>query len=157
MLKGTDDAAFGTLMEDLCLAFNRPYSQELGRVFWEALKYAHIAEVKRKAQEWQRNGKKFPTPHDLLPEKRAAAAPPPVDDGPPMSPWAIAANKALMAVAYFDEKRGMKPMGDEKLKRALEIKRELVEMAENSEREGVPMDGMEYSDMLRSAFRGVLI
>ena len=154
MLKGTDDAAFGTLMQDLCLAFNRQYSPELSRVFWETLKHAHIAEVRRKADEYRRNGKKFPTPHDLMPDRRAATPPPPQDDGPAMSTWAIAANKILFCVAYQGH-RGMTPMG-EKLPALLVAKADFVRMAEEDAANGRPWETRDYNQTCREGFQKLL-
>lgn len=155
MLKGTDDAAFGALMQDLCLAFNRPYTTDLSRVFWEALKYVSLPEVRRACESARSNLKKFPTPRDLIPERRAAP-PPPIDTGPDMSRWAIAANKILFAVAYGDLRRGFAPMGDVLLKRALEIKRDFVAMGEQSEAEGEPMLPNEFDNLCRDGFRKLL-
>lgn len=176
MLKGTDDAAFGALMQDLCLAFNRPYTTELSRVFWEALKHYPIFDIRRSCDAARSNLKKFPTPRELAPERRPAP-PPPVDDGPPMSRWAIAANKILFAVAYGDLRRGFQPIGvwermPEKgwglplrlarpvdislLNRALEIKRDFVSMGEQSEAEGEPMLPNEFDNLCRDGFRKLL-
>ena len=177
MLKGADDAAFGKVMEDLCLAFNRPYSPELGRVFWEALKYAHIAEVQRKAKDYQRTGKKFPTPNDLMPERKSAPVQKTTDNGPQISKWAIAANKLLLESAYRDKARGFRPMGKyaslpdkgwgmpvrpilamdaAPLQNLLRIKADYVQMAEQAERDGEPMDGLEFSNMCRDGFAHAL-
>lgn len=176
MLKGTDDAAFGALMQDLCLAFNRPYTTDLSRVFWESLKYVSLPEVRRACEAARTNLKKFPTPRDLIPERRAAP-PPPIDTGPDMSRWAIAANKILFAVAYGDLRRGFAPIGtyermpekgwglplrlakpidDSLLHRALEIKRDFVAMGEQSEAEGEPMLPNEFDNLCRDGFRKLL-
>lgn len=177
MLKGTDDAAFGDLMKDLCLAFGRQYSPELGRVFWETLKHVSLPEFRRACEAARKNLRKFPTPKDLIPERRYAPAAPP-DVEPFMSKWAIAANKALFACAYTDKRRGFKPVNQyppmpakglelplqkmllaldaEPLKKMLAIKADYVAMAEQAEAEGAPMTGEEFSNMCREGFSRAL-
>lgn len=176
MLKGTDDAAFGALMQDLCLAFNRPYTTDLSRVFWETLKHVSLMDFRRACDSARVNLKKFPTPRELIPERRAAP-PLPIDVGPYMSRWAIAANRILFAVAYGDLRRGFAPIGKwekmpEKgwglplrlakpiditlLDRALEIKADFVSMGEQSEAEGEPMLPNEFDNLCRDGFRKLL-
>lgn len=171
-----DFEPFRAVMEDLCVAFNRPKSDEVIRVFYESLKWAPFPEVKRAAESWRRNGKKFPSPKDLAPEKRALP-PKPKEPEPVMSKWAVAANRVLLQIAYQDEKRGFRPIAkyepkpergyglpvratqpldDALLRKVLAVKREYVEMAESADLDGAPMGGMEFSDMCREGFARVL-
>lgn len=172
-----DAEAFETVIQDLCLAFNRPYTTQLSRVFWETLKHLRIDEVKRAADIARKSLKKFPTPKDLIPERRLA----PVRVAEPeeaMSRWAIAANKILFALAYLDKRRGFRPIAeyvampaggyggshfgqaervsDMRLRRALEVKADYVRMAEDADRVGEPIDDDEYVGMCREGFEKLL-
>src|SRR4051812_14910349 len=113
MRSGEDDAAFETLMQDLCLAFNRPYTPQLSRVFWESTKHLHLAEVQRAAKVAAKSLKKFPTPKDLIGDGKPGASAPqkPVDDLS-MSRWAAAANVILMRLAYQDIRRGTRAIAE---------------------------------------------
>lgn len=151
----SDADAFDAVMQDLCLAFNRPHTVELTRVYWESLRKLRIDEVRRAAMTARNTLKKFPTPKDLTPEKPTA---PPVRDpidSERWSSWAIAANKILLAVAYEDENRGFRPMGD-KLQRCLAAKRDYVAMAEDAERQGQAWDQVEFNRMCREGFQKLL-
>jgi len=149
-----DAEAFETVMQDLCMAFNRPYTPELSRVFWESLKHVHIAEVKRNAATARTTLKKFPTPKDLTPDRVTIAPPKPIDTGPSMSSWAIAANKILFAVAYQGN-RGFRPIGDA-LPKCLERKAEYVQMAEDAARGGDVWEPEEFNRMCREGFETLL-
>jgi hypothetical protein len=148
-----DAEAFEVVMKDLCLAFNRPWSPELTGVFWEALRYAPIHEVRRIALKYRNTGKKFPTPHDLTPP-RATAPEPKRDEGPSMSSWAIAANKILFSVAYQGH-RGFKPIGDA-LPKCLARKTEYVRMAEDAAATGDVWDEQEFNRFCREGFQKLL-
>lgn len=59
---------FKALMSDLCTAFNRPYTDDVVRVFWEALKGYPLAQMRVRMKVAAGTLKKFPTPLDLTPE-----------------------------------------------------------------------------------------
>jgi hypothetical protein len=173
-----DYDAFSAVMKDLCTAFDKPVTDDRVRVFWETLKHVHLHDFKRLAETWKNTQRKFPTPRDLKPERQSAPPPKPVDDGGPMSRWAVAANKLLLAVAYQDANgRGFRPIAKwqrmpEKgwglplprpdlidgslLDRVVAVKRDYVQMAEQAAREGEPMDGDEFQAMCREGFAKVL-
>jgi hypothetical protein len=155
MRSGVDDEAFAKVIEDLCLAYNRPYTPEVTRVFWESLKWAHILDVKRTAQAHRDSSKKFPTPKDLAPERTRVSAPQrdPIESEQ-WSQWAIAANKILFSVAYQGH-RGFKPMGD-KLKACLVAKADYVEMAEDAAKHGQAWNEQEFNGMCREGFEKIL-
>lgn len=150
---GSDYEPFTKVVEELGLAFNRPVSDDLVRVFWDALKSAPFPGVKALADKWKNVGKKFPTPADLRPD-RAKAPPPPPAPEPYMSPWAIAANKILFSVAYQGH-RGMAPMGD-LLPKCLAVKADIVQRAEQDAHDGQPWDTQEFNVMCREAFENLL-
>lgn len=169
-----DAEAFETLIQDLCLAFNRPYTTQLSRVFWESLKHMRLDEVKRAADVARKSLKKFPTPKDLIPERRIAQFKPKEPDLE-MSRWAVAANKILFKIAYEDERRGfrpiaeyadavgssdyprlVKPTDDSLLRRCLAVKSDYVSMAEEAERYGEPMPDEEFVGMCRHGFEQLL-
>jgi hypothetical protein len=153
----TDADAFDAVMQDLCLAFNRPHTVELTRVYWESLKNLRIDEVRRAAMVARNALKKFPTPKDLTPER---SAPPPVKDpieSERWSTWAVAANKILLAVAYQDvNSRGFKPMGEPMLQRVLAIKHDYVQMAEQAEAHGDRWEPEDFNRMCREGFQKLL-
>jgi hypothetical protein len=155
MRSGQDDEAFDSVMKDLCLAFNRQHTPELTRVFWEALKHSHIHDVRRVALKYRNTAKKFPAPSDLTPHRTTAPQQEERrDPGPPMSSWAIAANKILFVVAYQGN-RGFEPMG-ELLKPCLKIKADYVRMAEESTANGEPWVEHEFNVMCREGFEKLL-
>jgi hypothetical protein len=159
-----DAEAFETVMQDLCLAFNRPYSPELSRVFWESLKHVHIAEVRRNADAARKTLKKFPTPKDLTPDRVTAPPPKPVDTGPPMSSWAIAANQILFSVAYQGHRgfrsiakwKGTELLDGTKLDQCLKRKAEYVQMAEDAAATGDVWEPQEFNRMCREGFEALL-
>lgn len=167
---------FAKVMDDLCAALDRPITDARKRVFWDVLKPYHLHDIRRSVLKWRNTQRKMPAPVDLKPE-RATAPPKPVDDSPSMSRWAVAANRILFHVAFRDPRRGFKPIGVwgrmppegwglplrlpdaidvSRLNRALEIKRDYVQMAENAELSGEPMDGEEYQAMCKEGFERLL-
>jgi len=177
MLSGQDDAAFETVMRDLCLAFDRPYDVERTRVFWEALKHVNIGDVKRFAITYRKSGKKFPAPRDLMPERTAPTPLQVTANDPRMSRWAVAANTILFALAYLDERRGFKPIAvweptppngwglplrlpklidGTRLDRCLHAKRDLVGLAEQDDSAGQPWAEREFNIACRQAFEQIL-
>lgn len=173
----TDAETFDRVIQDLCLAFNRPHSTELTRVYWESLKHVHIADVKRAALSARNNLKKFPTPKDLIPERRYAETKP-KEPEPQMSSWAVAANKILFQLAYLDERRGFKPIAewepmpanglglplrmpelidDSLLRRCIEFKADYVRMAEEADAAGEPMTPREFNAMCIEGFERLLL
>jgi len=154
-MRSEDSDAFRVVIEDLCVAYNRPCSDAVVRVFWESLKWAHIHDVRRMAVKHRNTAKKFPTPRELAPERSAAPAKPPEPEVV-MSPWAIAANKILLQLAYQDKRRGFKPL-KEKLAMLLAMKADYVRMAESAEAGGEPWDGKEFRDLVYDGFEAVIL
>jgi hypothetical protein len=169
--------AFSVVIKDLCAAYDRPATEERVRVFWEDLRYLHLLDVKRSAEAWRRSSRKMPTPIDLKPER--VAAPPPKDpiESESWSSWAMAANQILLAVAYFDERRGFRSMATWEptpergwglplrrpklidgalLDKCLAIKRDFVQMAEQDEARGAPWEPQEFNRACREAFEQAL-
>lgn len=153
-MRSEDADQFRGVMEDLCVAYNRPCTDAVIRVFWDALKWAHIYDVRRMAIKHRDSSKKFPSPRDLAPE-RVARAPAPKADEAPMSTWAVAANKILFAVSYLDQSRGYRPV-KAALPLLLSIKADYVRMAEEAQAGGEMWDTVEFNRMCREGFQGVL-
>lgn len=59
---------FKKTLSDLCVAVNRPFNDDLARVFWEDLKGAHLSAVKERAKFLRACGKSRFTSQDLKPE-----------------------------------------------------------------------------------------
>jgi hypothetical protein len=175
-MRSDEFEAFAVVIADLCAAYDRPATDERKRAFWETLKHFHLHDLKRSAAKWRDTNRKMPSPVDLKPE-RATAPPAPVDTGPPMSRWAVAANRILLAVAYCDERRGFKPIAvwepmppngwglplrlpklidGSLLDRVLAIKADYVRMAEQDDAAGEPWDHIEFNRMCREGFEKLL-
>lgn len=152
MRSGYDDEAFDAVLRDLCLAFNRPYTPDLTRVYWESLKHLNLLDVKRAADSARRNLKKFPTPKDLSPEKRASA-PRAKEQLPELSAWAIGANKILLRLMMSSGK-GMVP---DHLPPILAAKADYVRMAEHAEADGARWDDREFIDFVTDGLERLVI
>lgn len=154
-MRNEDFDAFAEVIADICAAYDRPATDERKRVFWDVLKHLHLLDVKRAADSWKRSQRKMPTPIDLKPER--SAAPPPRDpiDSEQWSTWAMAANKILLAVAYFDERRGFFSAGD-LMPKLLAIKRDFVQMAEEAAANGAPWEPEEFNRACREGFEQAL-
>ena len=63
---------FRKILGDLCVSVNRPFNDDLARVFWEDLKNVHLSEVRERAKYLRSCGKSRFTANDLKPEKPAA-------------------------------------------------------------------------------------
>jgi hypothetical protein len=72
-----------------------------------------------------------------------------------ISTWAMAANRILMSVAYFDERRGMRPMR-ELLPKCLDAKWDYVKLAEKAEADGRPWSEQEFNDLCFDGFEKIL-
>lgn len=66
----TDDyEAFTELMQDLCAAYDKPFSDRLVRVFWEDLRAVDLKTARNLATLWRKMpNSKFPKPADLRPK-----------------------------------------------------------------------------------------
>lgn len=178
-MRSDEFESFTEVIADLCAAYDRTPSDARNRSFWDVLKGFHLHDVKRSALKWRNTQRKMPSPADLKPERASAPPPKPQDDDPAMSRWAAAANKLLLHVAYRDPRRGFVPIAkyepapaggyrlplvwtqakcrdDSLLKRCLEIKRDYVQMAEQAELSGEPMDGQEFQAMCKEGFEKAL-
>lgn len=172
-MQSDDREAFRTVIEDLCTAFDRPCGDDRVRVFWETLKHLHLADVRRAAESFRRNGRRMPTPKDLMPERATAPAPRPVEEAEKFSKYAVAANRILLTLAYQDTRRGFKPIAtypplargthalqtpsdDSLLKKLLAVKREYVGMAEADDANGEPWPAGEFDALCQDGFEGLL-
>lgn len=72
-----------------------------------------------------------------------------------LSVWAMTANKILLALAYFDNRRGFVPLRD-LLPKCLDVKWEYVKMAEVAESEGRPWTDEEFRDLCFDGFEKIL-
>jgi hypothetical protein len=75
----TDYDEFKKTIGDLCVAVNRPFNDDLARVFWEDLKWLNLSDVRERAKYLRACGKTRFTSGDLRPEK---APPKEASDGP---------------------------------------------------------------------------
>lgn len=71
------------------------------------------------------------------------------------SDWAMQANRILFSLAYLDNRRGLRPLGD-LLPRLLDTKWEFVKLAQQVEREGRPWTPEEFRDLCFDGFEKIL-
>jgi hypothetical protein len=64
--------AFKQTLTDLCVAVNRPYNDDLVRVFWEDLRPCSLPQIQEHAKKLRGEGKTRFTSADLRPTTRAA-------------------------------------------------------------------------------------
>ena len=72
-----------------------------------------------------------------------------------VSEWGMTANRILMSLAYFDPRRGFKPLR-ELMPSLLNVKWEYVKMAEVAEAEGRPWTMEEFVDLCFDGFEKIL-
>lgn len=72
-----------------------------------------------------------------------------------LSRWATTANRILFSLAYLDERRKFKPLGD-LLGKLLDVKWEYVNLAENQEAKGEPWTPQEFADLCFDGFEKLL-
>jgi hypothetical protein len=77
----TDFDAFKKTVNDLCVSVNRPFNDDLVRVFWDDLKAVPLGQVQFRAKLLRTTGKTKFTSNDLRPEPEAVVHRP-VDGGP---------------------------------------------------------------------------
>jgi hypothetical protein len=166
-----DFDAFVEIMRDLCLAFDKQPNEARTRVFFESLKHLHIEDVRRTATMHRKHAKRFPTPKDLIPEKRTPVRAPKPTVEMHFSRYAQIANKCLMHVT-FDPRRAAyakrravvpPPIGewrnegrkawpvDDTFAKVLALKSEYVRMAEQDEIDGRPWTDREFRDAVLEA------
>ena len=66
---------FKQTLADLCTSVNRPFSDDLVRVFWEDLKPTHLSAIRGQAKKLRAAGKTRFTASDLRPEETSHPAP----------------------------------------------------------------------------------
>jgi hypothetical protein len=176
-VRSDDFEAFCAVIGDVCAAYDRPVTDARNRTFWDVLKGFHLHDIKRAADKWKHAQRKMPAPVDLKPERSTAPAKSVESADPSMSRWAAAANSILLAVAYFDERRGFHPIGvwermPEKgwglplrqprlidvslIHRVMAVKADYARMAEQAEADGEPWDRVEFNRMCREGFEKLL-
>lgn len=134
---------FKKTLSDLCVSVNRPFNDDLARVFWEDLKYSHLSEVRERAKFVRACGKTRFTAHDLRPEKAAPAEAAYIP--PPKTSWQErTGNYTLLR---FLLSRG--PVSDETVPKLLETKNRLASLASDDD------DATELRDVMMSAFEKV--
>lgn len=63
---------FKQTLTDLCIAVNRPYNDDLVRVFWEDLRWCELPQIQEHASRLRKEGKKQFMSADLRPPVRSA-------------------------------------------------------------------------------------
>jgi hypothetical protein len=75
----SDFDLFKTVLSDLCIAVNRPFTDDLLRVFWEDLKGVPLQQVKLQASLLRATGKMKFVSSDLRPQQQESK---PINTGP---------------------------------------------------------------------------
>lgn len=177
-----DFETFKALITDVCVAYDRPVTDDRVRVFWDDLKGVHLADVIASIRTWRKTKSKMPAPRDLIPERSTRPSAPPREDAASaaMSTWAVAGNKILLAVAYMDVRRGFKPMAvydtpppegwnknggfpmfrtpidADLMNRVIAAKNDLVSMAETDAASGMAWSEQDFNRTCREAFETLL-
>jgi hypothetical protein len=76
---------FKKTIADLCTAVNRPFNDDLARVFWEDLRHSHLSAIRERAKYLRACGKTRFTSNDLRPEPEKE--PPPAYKPAPTISW----------------------------------------------------------------------
>ena len=172
------------LLAQLCAGFDRPYTPERREAYRRGLSKMHPAMLERVVDHClgPSGPDKFPTTRqlwqisrELRRKQRAPGAT--ADDTRGMSRWVVAANLILFRLAYCDARRGFRPIAEfppmptggyglplrlvqptdrSLLDRALAVKAEIVEYAEQAERDGEPWTREEFIDVCRTAFEKLI-
>jgi hypothetical protein len=69
----TDYDEFKKTLSDLCVSVNRPFNDDLCRVFWDDLRGQHLSAIRERAKYVRACGKTRFTAHDLKPEPEPPA------------------------------------------------------------------------------------
>jgi hypothetical protein len=92
----TDYDEFKKTLNDLCVAVNRPFNDDLARVFWEDLKHNHLSEIRERSKYLRACGKTRFTSHDLRPEPEPAKPTTTYEPGPDVDRFHAFGQRCLM-------------------------------------------------------------
>ena len=133
---------FKRALSDLCTAVNRPFNDDLARVFWEDLKPVSLVDIKRQCLAMRAEGKSRFTSSDLRPAAR------------PMSTFEPSTEifdkfHRLGQLALLNCLKSNGAASEESLSKLIAAKNEIV----NSARSDPATDLKELEGVLKAAFR----
>jgi hypothetical protein len=133
---------FKKTIADLCTAVNRPFNDDLARVFWEDLKHSHLSQVRERAKYLRACGKTRFTSNDLRPEPEPAQPQNAYRPQPQISWQERTGNCVLLKFLLIKQgvPESLVPM-------LVEIKNRIVATAADDD------DAAELGDVLLQAFR----
>jgi hypothetical protein len=140
----TDYDDFKQTIADLCTAVNRPFNDDLARVFWEDLKHSHLSAVRERAKYLRACGKTRFTSNDLRPEPEVAQ-PAPYKPQPTISWQERTGNASLLR--FLLSKGGVR---EDLIPKLVETKNKIVATAADGD------DAKELQGVLLAAFAKVI-
>lgn len=135
----TDYDEFKKTLSDLCISVNRPFNDDLCRVFWEDLRGQHLSEVRERAKYVRACGKTRFTAHDLKPE-REAPKPESTKSEPPITWQVRCGNMALLKFLLAND------VPQDRVEKLVAAKNKIVGSAHDND------DPAALGDVLRAAF-----
>jgi hypothetical protein len=140
----TDYDDFKKTIADLCVAVNRPFNDDLARVFWEDLKGCHLSAIRERSKYLRACGKTRFTSNDLRPERENPQAVPAYVPQPQLT-WQVRnGNLALLSFLMSSS------VPQESIPNLVETKNKIVATVADDD------DPTELRDVLRAAFETVL-
>jgi hypothetical protein len=121
----TDYDDFKKTLGDLCVAVNRPFNDDMARVFWEDLRGVHLSAVKERAKFLRACGKTRFTSSDLRPEREQER---PANNFTPPPPTTVGQRVGNAALLRFLVSRG--GVDERLVPRLVKTKNEIVAVAE---------------------------
>lgn len=140
----TDFDEFKKTIGDLCVSVNRPFNDDLARVFWEDLKGQHLSEIRERAKYLRACGKSRFTANDLKPERPAAQ---PVNTFRPLPPITWQQTSGNLALFRFLLMKQSVP--DDVVGQLVATKNKIVATAADDD------DPIELRDVLLAAFERI--
>jgi hypothetical protein len=141
----TDYDDFKKTIADLCVAVNRPFNDDLARVFWEDLKGCHLSAVKERSKYLRACGKTRFTSNDLRPERENPQAVPAYVPQPQIT-WQVRnGNMALLSFMMAND------VPHDLVPKLVETKNKIVAGTADDD------DTADLSNVLRTAFAKVIV
>lgn len=148
----TEFDSFKTTLSDLCVAVNRPFNDDLARVFWEDLKRFPLTEIQQRAKLMRASGKRQFTSNDLRPETEPT---PPANAylPPPEFPkFHQFGQRCLLAFLMAAETTP----SPQEMQQLVAEKNRLLRDFRQMDAEGVEIDTKEFRESLLKSFNRVM-
>jgi hypothetical protein len=140
---------FKQALSDLCVSVNRPFTDDLARVFWEDLRKLNLSDIKQRAAYLRGSGKRNFTSNDLRPEeitKPVSTYEPP----PACTRVQRFANNVLWSFLAPHLKADGQSVSNAVMQKLIAAKNQIVALAKDDEPDG------ELREVLMRAFERVM-